>query len=189
MLDIKPLAIADVKIIRSKRFADARGVFSEVYKASWFAAAGLPTDFIQGQLFTFCRFRAFCAVCIFRRRPLRKANWCASRAALLSDVAVDLRRGAPTFGQHVTAVLSAENWMQIWIPPGFAHGLLTLEPNTEVNYKVNGGEYAADKEGGPSMGRSGAEHRLARRAGQFYRIAIDGGQRSPAFNLPSSEGA
>ena len=79
---------------------------------------------------------------------MRRASWCACVRGAIWDVAVDIRRGSPTFGQHVGAVLSAENWQQLWVPGRLPARLLHAEPDTEVIYKVTG----ALRQGGRARG-------------------------------------
>jgi dTDP-4-dehydrorhamnose 3,5-epimerase len=149
MLDLEPLAIPDLVLIRPKRFSDARGFFSETYRASQFAAAGLPTDFVQDN-HSYSAEVGVLRGLHFQAPPAAQGKLVRVTRGALFDVAVDIRVGSPTYGKHASAVLSAENWTQMWIPAGFAHGFLTLEPDTEVQYKVTGGEYAAALEGGLS---------------------------------------
>jgi dTDP-4-dehydrorhamnose 3,5-epimerase len=72
----------------------------------------------------------------FQLDPMAQGKLVRCVAGALLDVAVDIRHDSPTFGQHVTAELTAENGCQLWVPPGFAHAFCTLAPNTEINYKV-----------------------------------------------------
>jgi dTDP-4-dehydrorhamnose 3,5-epimerase len=147
MLEVESLAIPDVKIIKPKRHGDARGFFSETYKASAFAAAGLPTTFVQDN-HSFSAEAGVLRGLHFQVPPAAQGKLVRVSRGAVFDVAVDLRVDSLTYGQHVSTVLTSENWTQIWVPPGFAHGVLTLEPHTEVLYKVLGAEYVGACEGG-----------------------------------------
>jgi dTDP-4-dehydrorhamnose 3,5-epimerase len=99
------------------------------------AAAGLDVSFVQDNHALSIE-KGVLRGLHFQTPPHAQGKLVRIARGSVFDVAVDIRRGSPTYGRHVSAVLSAENWTQIWIPPGFAHGYLTLEPNTEMIYKV-----------------------------------------------------
>jgi dTDP-4-dehydrorhamnose 3,5-epimerase len=132
---VERLAIPEVILLTPQRFADPRGFFSETWNERRFAEAGIPGPFVQDNhaLSTDCGVVRGLHIQIAPNaqgkliRTVRGAIW---------DVAVDVRQGSPTYGRHVSAVLSAENWQQLWIPTGFLHGYCTLQPDTEVIYKV-----------------------------------------------------
>lgn len=131
-----PLAIPDVLLIEPARHGDSRGFFSEVWSARALAALGINTTFVQDN-HAFSATKGVLRGLHFQRPPSSQGKLIrVSRGAIL-DVAVDIRVGSPTYGQHVSKVLSAENWSQLWVPRGFAHGYCTLEPDTEVLYKTD----------------------------------------------------
>jgi dTDP-4-dehydrorhamnose 3,5-epimerase len=140
------LAIGDVILATPARFDDSRGHFSEVFNAARFAAAGVEGPFLQDNQSlsaskgTIRGLHCQVAPNVQGKlvRVLRGAIW---------DVAVDIRQGSPSYGQHVAAVLSADNGTQLWVPGGFLHGFCTLEPNTEVLYKVTAGYDKAAERG------------------------------------------
>ena len=135
-----------VKLIQPRRFGDERGWFVETYNAGRYAEQGVDVTFVQDNH-------------SMSRDPgvLRGLHWQAPPHAQdklvrcvrgrIWDVAVDIRRGSPTFGRWVAAELSADNGHQLFVPVGFAHGFVTLEPDTEVEYKVSA-LYAPSAEGG-----------------------------------------
>ncbi len=129
------LAIADVILVKPPRFADSRGWFSEAWNARRFAEAGIPGPFVQDNQSFSARpgtVRGLhCQVGANAQGKLVRVL-----AGRIWDVAVDIRRGSPTYARHVAAELSAENGAQLWIPVGFLHGFCTLEPATQVLYKV-----------------------------------------------------
>lgn len=141
---IEPLNIPEVLLITPPKFGDNRGFFSETWNGAKLAAAGFVHEFVQDnqslsrQSGTIRGLHCQVAPAVQGKlvRVIKGAIW---------DVAVDIRRGSPTYGQYAAAVLSAENWSQLWVPGGFLHGFCTLEADTEVIYKVTAG-YNKDAE-------------------------------------------
>jgi dTDP-4-dehydrorhamnose 3,5-epimerase len=135
-MHISDTALPGVKLIQPVRHGDARGYFSEVYREEAFAEHGVDTQFVQENQ------SLSAAVGVvrglhFQIAPMAQAKLLRVVGGAILDVAVDIRRGSPTYGKHVAIVLSAAEGNQLFIPEGFAHGFCTLEPNSLVIYKVN----------------------------------------------------
>jgi dTDP-4-dehydrorhamnose 3,5-epimerase len=134
-MQVERLAIPEVILLTPPRFGDARGFFSETYSRRRFAEAGIDAAFVQDNHSLSAASGTVRGLhCQIAPSVQGKLVRCVKGA--IWDVAVDIRHGSATFGQHVAAVLSAENWSQLWVPGGFLHGFCTLEPDTEVIYKV-----------------------------------------------------
>ena len=145
-VDVISLDIADVKLIQTPKFGDHRGFFSEVFNKQAFAAAGIAVDFVQDN-HSLSAEKGTVRGLHFQAPPFAQDKLLRVVRGALFDVAVDLRRGSPTYGKYVSATLSAAAWNQILIPIGFAHGFMTLEPDTEVIYKVSS-TYSAEHDKG-----------------------------------------
>lgn len=145
-LDVRPLAIPDVKLLTSPRFADARGHFAETWNRKAFRGAGLDIDFCQDNQ-SLSRAVGTIRGLHFQKPPHAQSKLVSVLSGRIFDVAVDLRKTSPTFGRHVTAELSAAEGVQLFIPRGFAHGFCTLEPDTIVTYKVDA-HYAPESDAG-----------------------------------------
>jgi len=145
-LDIIETDIKDVCIIQPKRHGDARGFFSETFKQEALVEAGIDLKWVQDN-HSFSSQRGVVRGLHFQAEPFGQAKLLRVTRGSILDVAVDIRVGSPTYGQHVAVELSAENWRQLLIPVGFAHGFCTLSEETEVIYKVTA-RYAPEAEGG-----------------------------------------
>lgn len=143
---IEHIDIPGLCILEPVVHGDARGFFMETWRAEWAAELGLPGPFVQDN-----HARSEQAGILrglhFQAPPAAQSKliW-ASRGAIY-DVAVDIRRGSPFYGAWRGVVLSEENKLRFFVPKGFAHGYMTLEPGTEVNYKVDA-YYSPSHEGG-----------------------------------------
>lgn len=125
-----------VKLFRPVRHVDHRGFFSEAYSRRVCEAHGIHADFIQDN-HSLSRHAGVVRGLHFQIPPHAQSKLVRVVHGAIFDVIVDIRAGSPTYGQHAAAELTADNWNQIFVPAGFAHGFCTLEPDTEVIYKVD----------------------------------------------------
>ena len=145
-MQVEELAIPSVKVLTARRFADRRGFFSEVYSRRTLALSGMDVEFVQDN-HSRSTDRGTVRGLHFQIPPRAQYKLVRVVRGSVFDVAVDLHRRSPTYGAHVSVVLSTEAWNQVLVPAGFAHGFMTLEPDTEVVYKVSD-FYAAEYERG-----------------------------------------
>ncbi len=143
---ITRLEIPDIILITPERFHDARGFFTELYSAKRLEEAGIKDAFVQDNLSRSSKTGTVRGL-HFQTPPHSQTKLVRVSRGRILDVAMDLRSSSLTYGRHVAVELSAENRLQIYIPVGFAHGFCTLEPDTEVVYKVSS-YYAPLAEGG-----------------------------------------
>ena len=145
-MQVERLSISDIVKIVPARHGDRRGYFSEVFRDQWFRDAIADITFVQENQ-SFSVARGTVRGLHFQREPFAQGKLVRCLAGAMFDVAVDIRQGSPSYGRWVGAELSAENGAQIWIPAGFAHGFLTLEPNTVMHYKLTAPHSAKDEGG------------------------------------------
>jgi dTDP-4-dehydrorhamnose 3,5-epimerase len=136
-------AIEGVVLLQPRRFEDERGFFCETFRASWLPDA---PAFVQDNL-AYSRHAGVLRGLHFQTGASAQGKLVRAVRGAIFDVAVDIRPGSPTYGRHVSATLIASAMTQIWVPAGFAHGYVTLEPDTEVAYKTTA-YYDPKSEGG-----------------------------------------
>jgi dTDP-4-dehydrorhamnose 3,5-epimerase len=134
-VEIKSSSLEGILILRPRRHVDARGAFTETYNRRVLAELGIPHEFVQDNQ-SFSAYTGTIRGLHLQLEPHAQGKLVRVLRGRIFDVAVDLRRGSPTFKRHFSLEIAASDGTQIWIPPGFAHGFCTLEPETEVLYKV-----------------------------------------------------
>ena len=145
VFEFEKLEIPEVILITPKAFSDERGFFMESYKESGFKANGINFEFKQDNHSKSSK--KVLRGLHYQLDPYAQGKLVRVITGKIFDVAVDIRKGSPTFGKWVSAELSEDNKKMLWIPPGFAHGFLSLEDNTNVLYKSTN-EYNKESERG-----------------------------------------
>lgn len=144
-MQIDPLGLPGLCVLTPARFGDARGYFSESWNRARMAEAGFDVDFVQDNHSLSAAANTVRGL-HFQAPPHAQAKLVRCGRGVLFDVAVDIRKGSPTYGQWAGVELSAENGKQLLIPGGFAHGFATRAPDTEIIYKCSD-YYAPECEG------------------------------------------
>lgn len=134
-MDFEPQSLPEIVLITPRRLGDARGFFAETFRDDLFRRHVRDVAFVQDN-----HSRSLVQGTVrglhFQLPPRAQGKLVGVLRGAILDVAVDLRQGSPTFARHVAVRLSADDGRQLWIPPGFAHGFMTLEPACDVTYKV-----------------------------------------------------
>jgi dTDP-4-dehydrorhamnose 3,5-epimerase len=142
LLEVRPLPLDGVVEVRPARLGDDRGFFSEVWNRAAWGEAGLPdVEFVQDNHSRSAR--GVLRGLHYQLPPAAQAKLVRVSRGSVFDVVVDIRRSSATFGRWAGLTLSAADWNQLFVPAGFAHGFLALEPDSEVQYKVSA-PYRAD---------------------------------------------
>jgi dTDP-4-dehydrorhamnose 3,5-epimerase len=145
-LESKIFEILGPVLFTPPKFGDLRGFFSEVYNQRTFYDLIGNVHFVQDNHSLSVQQGTIRGL-HFQIPPSAQGKLVRVVRGAIFDVAVDIRRSSPTYGRYISAILSAENWSQLWVPIGFAHGFCTIEPNTEVIYKVTDYYSKADDRG------------------------------------------
>lgn len=144
-MEVTATKLPEVLLLTPKRFGDSRGFFSESWNRRSFERAGIHVDFVQDN-HSLSQKAGTLRGLHYQAPPHAQGKLVRCGRGRLFDVAVDFRRGSARFGQWVGVELSFENGRQLWIPPGFLHGFVTREDDTEVIYKCTD-YYAPEADG------------------------------------------
>jgi dTDP-4-dehydrorhamnose 3,5-epimerase len=139
-MQVETLTIPELLLVTPDKHGDQRGFFSETFRADILAAHGVGASFVQDNHVRSSQ-KGVLRGLHYQTPPHAQGKLVRCTRGSILDVAVDIRVGSPTYGRHVAVELSAANWRQLWVPPGFAHGYVTLEDDCEVIYKTT--EYYA----------------------------------------------
>nr|WP_325265933.1 dTDP-4-dehydrorhamnose 3,5-epimerase [uncultured Rhizobium sp.] len=134
-MNFERTVIVEVVVIVPKKIGDSRGYFSETFRKDEFLKNVGDIEFVQDNQ-SLSAEKGTIRGLHFQLDPRAQGKLVRCLSGAILDVAVDIRKGSPTYGQHVKAELTADNGHQLWVPPGFAHGFCTIEPNSIISYKV-----------------------------------------------------